>query len=355
MAALEKRYEWVDWNDMAKHLHMGDVHFFDQEVPYTDTDFTIRPDFRLLHRLEGANRLKTLQEHEDKKIMRLLDTGYWITEGRNTRVATEGKVSSVWTLVIAGDQNGTGSYGFGKGKDMAIAETRAMADLRRNMLFVPLFESRTLSHEIRGKHGVCQVRMWPRPRLHGMTAGMIPRLLFDCFGIEDITAKVDGRALPHHQVLAIFNDLREVKVLREEAARRGVTAHKMYERGLAQPRHPGRKELLRRGEEITKIMREIRATQLHESLNEVPEEQQTYWEPDRLASPIHSPNHDNIHVPWYIEERPEAIESERHTPAPLFPNSKRAAIKETMFKRRGLPKPSVSHRTLQHTRAAGRH
>jgi small subunit ribosomal protein S5 len=354
MSAIEKRYDWVDWNEMAKHLHMGDVHFFDQEVPYTDSDFTIRPDFRLLHRLEGANRLKTLQEHEDKKILRLLDFGYWITEGRTTRVATEGKVQSVWTMVVAGDQNGTASYGFGKAKDMGLAEKRAMADLRRNMLFVPLFESRTISHEIRGKHGVCQVRMWPRPRTHGMTAGMIPRMLFECFGIQDITAKVDGRALPHHQAMAIFNGLKEVKVLREEAARRGVTAHKMYERGLNKPRHPGREELKRRGEEVTNILREIRAIQVNETANGVPKEEQTYWEPEKFDSPIHDPKPENTFVPGYIVQQPKPIVGELHNPAPLFPNSKRAAIKETLFKRRGLPQPT-SHRTFQHTRYAGRH
>lgn len=43
LAALEKKYGWVDWNAMAHHLHMADVHFFDQEVPYVDQDFTIKP------------------------------------------------------------------------------------------------------------------------------------------------------------------------------------------------------------------------------------------------------------------------------------------------------------------------
>jgi len=354
MSAIEKRYDWVDWNAMANHLHMGDVHFFDQEVPYMDQDFTIRPDFRLLHRLEGANRLKTLQEHEDKKILRLLDFGYWITSGRTTRVATEGKISSVWTMVVGGDQNGTASFGFGKAADMALAEKRAMADLRRNMLFVPLFESRTLSHEIRGRHGVCQVRMWPRPRSHGMTAGMIPRMIFECFGIQDITAKVDGRALPHHQALAIFNGLREVKVLREEAARRGVTAHKMFERGLHKPRNPGRAELLARGNEVTGILRDIRATQVAEEAEGVPMEYRTFVEPSVLQSPLDNPRPDKVYVPGYIELRPEPTEGERHRPGPLYPNSKRAAIKETLFKRRGLPQPTT-RRTLEHTRLAGRH
>lgn len=43
IAALEKKYGWVDFNAMAQHLHMTDVHFFDQEVPYVDQDFTIKP------------------------------------------------------------------------------------------------------------------------------------------------------------------------------------------------------------------------------------------------------------------------------------------------------------------------
>lgn len=354
LAALEERYSWVDWNAMAHHLHMSDVHFFDQEVPYVDQDFTIRPDFRLLHRLEGANRLKRLQEHEDKKILRLLDFGFWITSGRNTRVATEGKISSVWTMVVGGDQNGTASFGFGKASDMGLAEKRAMDDLRRNMVFVPLFESRTISHEITGQHGVCKVRMWPRPREAGMTAGMIPRMIFECFGLQDITAKVDGRALPHHQAMAIFNGLREVKSLREEAIRRGVTAHRMFERGLMQPRHPGREELLRRGKEVSGLLREIRATQIHDNLMEqvgLPSAgtNKLFAEPDILNMPLRDPKPDNVFVPGYIVRRPEPVEREPHYPAPLFPNSKRAPIKETLNKRRGLPHPKTP-RKMVHTK-----
>ena len=360
LAALEKKYSWVDWNAMSHHLHMSDVHFFDQEVPYTDQDFTIRPDFRLIHRLEGANRLKRLQEHEDKKILRLLDFGYWVTSGRNIRVASEGKIASVWSMVVGGDQNGTASFGFGKGIDMGIAERRAMQDLRRNMLFVPMFESRTISHEIEGKHGVCKVRMWPRPREAGMTAGMIPRMIFECFGLRDITAKVDGRALPHHQALAIFNGLREVKNLREEAIRRGVTAHRMFERGLHDPRHPGREELNRRGKVVSSLLREIRAQQISDDLalqmdpkNEELQAAAAKWaEPDFESSPIDNPNKEAVnYVPPYITEMPEPLEQAPHVGAPKMPYSRRAAIKETLNKRRGLPHPKTP-RTMAHTKLA---
>ena len=314
-------------------------------------------DFRLLHRLEGANRLKRLQEHEDKKILRLLDFGYWVTSGRTTRVATEGKISSVWSMVVGGDQNGTASFGFGKGEDMGIADRRAMQDLRRNMLFVPLFESRTISHEIEGKHGVCKVRMWPRPREAGMTAGMIPRMIFECFGLQDISAKVDGRALPHHQALAIFNGLREVKNLREEAIRRGVTAHRMYERGLAVPRHPGRVELTRRGKEVSSLLREIRAQQIQDEmmLELDPKDPQAranvdkWAEPDFESSPVEDPNPEANYVPPYIIRRPRPVDLGAHYPAPKYPQSKKAPIKETLNKRRGLPHPKTPQ-TKEHTR-----
>jgi small subunit ribosomal protein S5 len=347
LKVLEEKYKWMDFNAMAKHLHMADVHFFDQEVPYVDQDFTIKPDFRLLHRLNGANRLKRLQEQEDKKIHRLLHFGYWVTSGRNVRVASEGKIQSMWTMVVGGDMNGTASFGFGKGVDMAIAEKRALEDLRRNMLFVPLFESRTISHEIRGRHGVCQVRMWPRPRERGLTAGMIPRMIFECFGIRDITAKVDGRALPHHQAMAIFNGLREVKSLREEAIRRGVTAHRMFERGIEKPRHPGRDEVVRRGREIASLLREVRAIQNHETIMEdlgvneelgKEEDQYTYPHDPEWGEDAHGQKADTF-VPTYIERKPQPLDTGAHNASPKYPKYRRPAIKETLFRYRGLPQP----------------
>ncbi|MDR3558125.1 MAG: hypothetical protein P4L61_01195 [Candidatus Pacebacteria bacterium] len=347
LAAIEKKYHWVDWNAMAAHLHMADVHFFDQEVPYVDQDFTIKPDFRLLQRLEGANRLKRLQEQEDKKIHRLLHFGYWVTSGRNVRVATEGKIQSVWTLVVGGDMNGTASYGFGKGEDMMLAEKRAIQDLRRNMLFVPLFESRTISHEIRGQHGVCEVRMWPRPRDRGMTAGLIPRMIFNCFGIHDITAKVHGRCLPHHQVMAIFNGLHEVKSLREEAIRRGVTAHRMFERGLEQPRHPGRKAIIDRGMEVAQMLREVRAMQTHENMMEdlgvtelTGEKKHFFRYPEFNEAGVHA-DADKAFVPSYIIRKPDPIDMGRHNPAPPHPKSTKPGNTTLFHGYRGLPRPQT--------------
>lgn len=313
--------------------------------------FSFPSDFRLLHRLEGANRLKRLQEHEDKKIHRLLHFGFWVTSGRNVRVATEGKIQSVWTMVIGGDMNGTASFGFGKGEDMIIAEKRALQDLRRNMLFVPMFESRTISHEIRGRHGVCQVRMWPRPRERGMTAGLIPRMVFECFGISDITAKVDGRALPHHQVMAIFNGLREVKSLREEAIRRGVTAHRMFERGLQQPRHPGREELHRRGNEVASMLSECKALQVHERMltdlgvNKMIGKKETFWSYPEFGSNGAESSPDRSFIPAYIDRKPDPIDLGPRFPSPPHPRGRKPAIKNTLFKFRGLPHPRPTPRT----------
>jgi len=366
LAELEDRYKWVDFNAMAHHLHMTDVHFFDQEVPYLDQDFTIKPDFRLLHRLDSANRLKKLQQLEDAKILRLLNFGFWVTGGSTTRVATEGKIRSVWTMVCGGDQNGTASYGIGKGKDMDIAKRRAMQDLRRNLLFVPMFESRTISHEIIGRYGVCEVRMWPRPRGRGMTAGYIPRMLFECFGLKDITAKVNGRALRHHQVLAIFDGLRQVKSLREEAIRRGVTAHRMTERGIHQPRHPGREELMRRGAEVDSMLREVRAMQQHEDMLirsgmkakprdprdrgwYYPEVNQLGFEEEEQDPGEREYTPDMVFVPSRVEVMPRPQRSAYHGPAPPLPTNKRAPFKEVLNKTRGLPHPKTPQ-TKVHTK-----
>lgn len=358
LAALEKKHANLDFNALARHLHQTDVHFFDQEVPYIDQDFTIRPDFRLSHRLEGATRLKRLQEEEDKKIFRLLTHGYWVTQGQNVRVAAEGKVRSVWTMVVAGDKNGTASYGIGKGEDMIIAERRALEDLRRNLLFVPLFESRTISNEVVGKYGVTLARMWPRPRDRGITASVLPMYIFHCFGIFDITCKIHGRCLPHHQVKAIFEGLKQVKSLREEAIRRGVTAHRMFERGLYKPKHPTKAELTRRGQEVKDLINEVKAIAAHEKvlldkgmLDHYPTFQ--YPVPDSNLKFKPGPHQalpelqlkelelQHCYVPKdYVKRKPHPPNSaQKHGPAPVLPDNKGTKTGQVLFKRRGLPTP----------------
>lgn len=90
-----------------------------------------------------------------------------------------------------------------------------------------------------------------------MVAGVVPRLIFEAFGIYDINANVVGRALPKHQLLAVWQGLSKQRSVRQLGIARGVNAYKMFERGVQQPRTPPRAILKDRAGEIHRKLKEM--------------------------------------------------------------------------------------------------
>ena len=257
LAAVADKYRWINWGRFADHLHRTDVHFFDQEVKWVDQNFDVKGDDAELRKVAALDEMEWKTEEENERLFQLLPFGAFIDQGSHTRVTRFGKVRSSWVLIIAGDQCGTASFGIGKGADAAEAVDRAERDLKNNITFLPLIESRTILYECIGKFGVCRVHMQPLPRGAGMTAGLVPRLVFDAFGIQDISAKVFGRSLPKHQVYAIWEGLSHQKSLRELSVARGVKLHRMFERGVEQPRSPPRWMMDDRAMEIGRKLKEV--------------------------------------------------------------------------------------------------
>ena len=257
LAAIADKYRWINWSRFADHLHRTDVHFFDQEVKWVDQNYNVKPNAAELAKVEALDEAQWAAEEEKERLFQLLPFGAYIDQGSHTRVTRFGKVRSSWVLIIAGDQCGTASFGIGKGADASEAVERAERDLKNNLTYLPLIESRTILYETVGKFGVCRVLMQPLPRGAGMTAGLVPRLVFDAFGIRDISAKVFGRALPKHQVFAIWEGLSHQRSMRELSIARGVKLHRMFERGVDQPRAPPRSVMDERALEIARKLKEV--------------------------------------------------------------------------------------------------
>ena len=255
LRATAEKYDWIDWSRYRDFLHRSDVHFFDNEVKMVDENFyPYQPvETNDVDEEEEAERAEQLAL---TRLGRLLPFSAFIDKGSTTRVTRFGKVRSAWAMLLAGDRNGTASFGIGKGEDFGQAMRRAERDLRNNLTFLPLIESRTILNDTIGKFGVCQVHMKALPRGGGMTAGIIPRLVFEAFGLHDISAKVYGRALPKHQVFAIWDGLSRQRSMREWTIGRGIRAHRMFERGVQQPRAPPRAVLDERAEAIYRKLQE---------------------------------------------------------------------------------------------------
>ncbi len=65
-----------------------------------------------------------------------------------------------------------------------------------------------------------------------MTAGPLPRMIFEACGIRDVSANIYGRALRKHQVFATFDALRNQSSIRELGIARGLNPYPLFDPGM---------------------------------------------------------------------------------------------------------------------------
>ena len=124
-------------------------------------------------------------------------------------------------LVIAGDQRGRAGFGHGKAREVPEAIRKATEVAKKSMQRVPLYEGRTLHHEVKGRWGAGRVILRPAQPGRGIIAGSAMRPIFEALGIQDIVAKSLGSSNPYNMVRATFNALAQQSNPRQIAARRG--------------------------------------------------------------------------------------------------------------------------------------
>ncbi len=140
---------------------------------------------------------------------------------RVAKVVKGGKRFSFAALVVVGDGKGRVGFGTGKAREVPDAVKKASDQAKRNMLHIPLRESRTLHHDVRSSYGAGLVVMRSAPAGTGIIAGGAMRAVFEALGIQDVVSKCIGTANPHNMVRATFQALSDVSSPRYIAAKRG--------------------------------------------------------------------------------------------------------------------------------------
>ena len=115
---------------------------------------------------------------------------------RVTKVVKGGRNFSFAAIVIVGDENGKVGYGNGKAKEVTEARAKATKDARGNMILVPLYQGRTIHHDIVGKSGAAKVVIRRAAPGTGVIAGGPLRSIFGRLGVKDIVAKSLGSSNP---------------------------------------------------------------------------------------------------------------------------------------------------------------
>jgi small subunit ribosomal protein S5 len=129
---------------------------------------------------------------------------------RVAKVVKGGRRFGFAALVVVGDQKGRVGFGHGKAREVPEAIRKATESAKRDMIFVPLRDGRTLHHDIHGRHGAGKVLLRSAKVGTGIIAG------------GPMRAKSTGSSNPYNMVRATFDALKHQVHPKDIAAQRGI-------------------------------------------------------------------------------------------------------------------------------------
>ena len=144
-----------------------------------------------------------------------------VSINRVAKVVKGGRRFGFAALVVVGDTKGRVGFGSGKAREVPEAIRKATEKAKRELIRVPLRESRTLHHDVSGHFGAGHVVLRAAPPGTGIIAGGPMRAVFETLGVRDVVTKSIGTSNPHNMVRATFDALTKLCSPRQVAARRG--------------------------------------------------------------------------------------------------------------------------------------
>ena len=130
---------------------------------------------------------------------------------RVAKVVKGGRRFGFAALVVVGDQKGRVGFGHGKAREVPEAIRKATEAAKRELIFVPLREGRTLHHDVHGRHGAGKVLLRSAKVGTGIIAGGPMRAVFETLGSN-----------PYNMVRATFDALKHQVHPKDIAAQRGI-------------------------------------------------------------------------------------------------------------------------------------
>jgi small subunit ribosomal protein S5 len=140
---------------------------------------------------------------------------------RVTKVVKGGRKFSFSACIVAGDKAGKVGYGHGKAKEVTEARAKATQEARKDIIKVPLYQNRTIHHDVIGKSGAAKVILRRAKAGTGVIAGGVMRAIFDSLGVHDIVAKSLGSSNVYAMIAATFDALSQLSSPKNIAERRG--------------------------------------------------------------------------------------------------------------------------------------
>ena len=103
---------------------------------------------------------------------------------RVTKVVKGGRKFSFAACVVAGNGTGSVGYGHGKAKEVTEARVKATQAAKKAMIKVPLYQGRTIHHDVQGRSGAAKVILRKAKPGTGIIAGGPMRAIFESIGVS---------------------------------------------------------------------------------------------------------------------------------------------------------------------------
>ena len=140
---------------------------------------------------------------------------------RVSKTVKGGRRMKFTALVVIGDHKGRYGFAVGKAAEVPDAIKKASEAAKKNLFKLHLVKGQTISHEIVGQYGACNVYLKPAPEGTGIIAGGPARAVCELAGIGNIRTKSLGSSNKQNVVLATIEGLRALKSPEEVAKARG--------------------------------------------------------------------------------------------------------------------------------------
>ncbi|QEK39783.1 30S ribosomal protein S5 [Candidatus Sneabacter namystus] len=144
---------------------------------------------------------------------------------RVTKVVEMGRTFSFSTCVAVGDKAGRIGFASGHASEALSSKAKAVNKAKRRMMSFPLYQKRTIHHDVQGRSGATKILLRRASAGTGIIAGVVARAILENLGIKDIVAKSHGSSNPYTVARAILNALGNLCSPGSIAKRRDKSIH----------------------------------------------------------------------------------------------------------------------------------
>ena len=137
---------------------------------------------------------------------------------RVSKTVKGGRRMKFTALVVVGDHKGKYGFALAKAAEVPDAIKKASEAAKKNTYKIHLVKGNTISHEVVGKFGACNVYLKPAPEGTGVIAGGPVRAILELAGVQNVCSKVYGSRAPINIIRATnqgLNNLKSYKAMKE--------------------------------------------------------------------------------------------------------------------------------------------